>query len=222
MRCPRAAIPNRSRFCSCGGLDQQAKEAAYLLSVGNSEELSKRRAVPYTLARSVSAIAIHENPGTGSCGMKRRNTWRPCRRRQTGLLDLSMIQPDKYEEAIRQGISKLWEARIRKQIPRQKIAADWDGINNRSAWKTKGGTTPGPPSPEPTREVSRETFFDPPPPPRAVRTEQKGEPGLEALLLSPRGISQMWLRFQYLAGGLLPIAKFKYLPGRAMAISVLP
>ena len=35
---------------------------------------------------------------------------------KTGLLDLSLLQTDKYEEALRQGISKLWAGEDPKAI----------------------------------------------------------------------------------------------------------
>ena len=44
-----------------------------------------------------------------------------------GLLDLSIIQTDKYEEALRQGISKLWAGEDPKAILDQ-VAAQWDAL----------------------------------------------------------------------------------------------
>ena len=70
---------------------------------------------------------------------------------KTGLLDLSLIQTDKYEEAIRQGISKLWAGDDPKQIA-DEIAKQWDEITQRvglekqkavyKAWAAKGGAYP--------------------------------------------------------------------------------
>ena len=70
---------------------------------------------------------------------------------KTGLLDLSLIQTDKYEEAIRQGISKLWAGDEPKQIA-DEIAKQWDEITQRvglekqkavyKAWAAKGGAYP--------------------------------------------------------------------------------
>jgi multiple sugar transport system substrate-binding protein len=47
-----------------------------------------------------------------------------------GLLDLSVIQTDKYEEALRQGISKLWAGQD-PQGTLDEIAAQWDAITER-------------------------------------------------------------------------------------------
>jgi len=70
---------------------------------------------------------------------------------KTGLLDLSLIQTDKYEEAIRQGISKLWAGDDPKRIA-DEIAKQWDEITQRvglekqkavyKAWAAKGGAYP--------------------------------------------------------------------------------
>ena len=70
---------------------------------------------------------------------------------QSGLLDLSLIQTDKYEEALRQGISKLWAGEDPKAIL-DKVAADWDGITKQvgvdkqkavyNAWAAKSGAYP--------------------------------------------------------------------------------
>src|SRR3546814_3418242 len=49
---------------------------------------------------------------------------------ETGLLDLSLLQTDKYEEALRQGISALWAGDDPKAIA-DKIAADWDAITEK-------------------------------------------------------------------------------------------
>ena len=38
---------------------------------------------------------------------------------KTGLLDLSLIQTDKYEEALRQGMSKLWAGEDPQEDPRR-------------------------------------------------------------------------------------------------------
>ncbi|GBD44182.1 putative ABC transporter-binding protein [bacterium HR40] len=48
----------------------------------------------------------------------------------TGLLDLSLIQTDKYEEALRQGISRLWAGEDPKRIL-DDVAAQWDAITER-------------------------------------------------------------------------------------------
>jgi multiple sugar transport system substrate-binding protein len=70
---------------------------------------------------------------------------------ETGLLDLSLLQTDKYEEALRQGISALWAGDDPKAIA-DKIAADWDtitekvGVDKQKAayqnWASKSGAYP--------------------------------------------------------------------------------
>ena len=68
-----------------------------------------------------------------------------------GLLDLSIIQTDKYEEALRQGISSSGPARTRKAIL-DEVAAQWDAITERigvdkqraayEAWASKPNAYP--------------------------------------------------------------------------------
>jgi multiple sugar transport system substrate-binding protein len=45
----------------------------------------------------------------------------------SGLLDLSVLQTDKYEEALRQGLSRLWAGEDPKAIL-DDMAAQWDAI----------------------------------------------------------------------------------------------
>ena len=72
--------------------------------------------------------------------------------RQTGLLDLSLIQTDKYEEALRQGDQQACgPARIRKEILDER-RPEWDEITDRigvdkqkavyEAWAAKPGAYP--------------------------------------------------------------------------------
>jgi multiple sugar transport system substrate-binding protein len=70
---------------------------------------------------------------------------------ETGLLDLSLLQTDKYEEVLRQSISKLWAGEDPKAIL-DKAAADWDaitaeiGVDKQKAvyadWASKSGAYP--------------------------------------------------------------------------------
>ena len=70
---------------------------------------------------------------------------------KTGLLDLSLIQTDKYEEALRQGISRLWAGEDPKAIL-DDVAKQWDEITQRvgvakqkavyDAWAAKSGAYP--------------------------------------------------------------------------------
>ena len=70
---------------------------------------------------------------------------------KTGLLDLSLIQTDKYEEALRQGISRLWAGEDPKKIL-DDVAKQWDDITAKvglekqkavyNAWAAKSGAYP--------------------------------------------------------------------------------
>ena len=70
---------------------------------------------------------------------------------KTGLLDLSLIQTDKYEEALRQGISRLWAGEDAKKIL-DDIAKEWDAITQKvgvdkqkavyNAWACQGRRLP--------------------------------------------------------------------------------
>ncbi|MCB1812605.1 MAG: ABC transporter substrate-binding protein, partial [Candidatus Competibacteraceae bacterium] len=48
----------------------------------------------------------------------------------TGLLDLSLLQTDRYEEALRQGISRLW-AGDDPQAILDDVAASWDATTQK-------------------------------------------------------------------------------------------
>ncbi len=129
------------------------KEAAYLfIQWLNSEEISNKRVqLPYTL-RDPFRDSHYTNPGYLKLWPDAKDYLAALHLgAQTGLLDLSLIQTDKYEEALRQGISKLWAGEDPKQIL-DKIAADWDGITNQvgvekqkavyNAWAAKSGAYP--------------------------------------------------------------------------------
>ncbi|WP_119299661.1 ABC transporter substrate-binding protein [Dongia deserti] len=70
---------------------------------------------------------------------------------KTGLLDLSLLQTDKYEEVLRQAISKLWAGEDAKSIL-DAAAAEWDAITAKigvdkqkavyQAWAAKSGAYP--------------------------------------------------------------------------------
>jgi multiple sugar transport system substrate-binding protein len=70
---------------------------------------------------------------------------------KTGLLDLSLIQTDKYDEALRQGMGKLWAGGDPKEIA-DDIARQWDDITKRvgldkqkavyTGWAAKSGAYP--------------------------------------------------------------------------------
>ncbi|MEK9701114.1 MAG: sugar ABC transporter substrate-binding protein [Deltaproteobacteria bacterium] len=70
---------------------------------------------------------------------------------KTGLLDLSLLQTDKYEEVLRQSISRLWAGEDPKSIL-DDAASQWDSITKRIGadkqkavykdWAAKGGAYP--------------------------------------------------------------------------------
>lgn len=70
---------------------------------------------------------------------------------KTGLLDLSLLQTDKYEEVLRQMISKLWAGEDPKAIA-DTAAAEWDAITDKigvdkqkavyQAWAANSGAYP--------------------------------------------------------------------------------
>jgi multiple sugar transport system substrate-binding protein len=108
------------------------KEAAYLfIQWLNSREISTQRVqLPYTLRDP-----FRENHFTDQVYLSR---WPDAKdylevlgqAANTGLLDLSLIQTDRYEEALRQAISKLWAGQDPKTILDQ-AAAQWDDITKR-------------------------------------------------------------------------------------------
>jgi multiple sugar transport system substrate-binding protein len=129
------------------------KEAAYLfIQWLNSEEISNKRVqLPYTL-RDPFRDSHYTNPGYLKLWPDAKDYLSALHQgAQTGLLDLSLIQTDKYEEAIRQGVSRLWAGEDPQKIA-DKIAADWDGITNQigvekqkavyGAWAAKSGAYP--------------------------------------------------------------------------------
>ena len=70
---------------------------------------------------------------------------------KTGLLDLSLLQTDKYEEVLRQAISKLWAGDDPKAIL-DTAAGEWDAITEKigvdkqkavyQGWAAKSGAYP--------------------------------------------------------------------------------
>ena len=110
----------------------QNKEAAYLFAQWmNCEEISLQRVqLPYAL-RDPFRTSHFESE-------EYRSRWPSAGEyldilkagAETGLLDLSLIQTDRYEEALRQAISKLWAGDDPQTILDQ-LAADWDALTER-------------------------------------------------------------------------------------------
>jgi len=129
------------------------KEAAYLfIQWLNSEEISNQRVkLPYAL-RDPFRDSHFTDPGYQALWPDAKDYLAALQAgAQTGLLDLSLIQTDKYEEALRQGISKLWAGDDPKKIL-DEIASQWDattksiGVDKQkavySAWAAKSGAYP--------------------------------------------------------------------------------
>ena len=130
------------------------KEAAYLfIQWLNSEEISNERVqLPYAL-RDPFRDSHFTNEGYIALWPDAKDYLAALGdAAQTGLLDLSLIQTDKYEEALRQGISRLWAGDDPQQIL-DKIAADWDAVTEQvgvdkqravyESWASKSGAYPG-------------------------------------------------------------------------------
>ena len=112
--------------------DSKHKEAAYLfIQWLNSEDISLERVqLPYAL-RDPFRTSHYE-----SAEYKARWPEAPQylaalhQAAISGLLDLSLLQTDRYEEALRQGLSRLWAGEDPKTIL-DGVAAQWDDITQR-------------------------------------------------------------------------------------------
>ena len=108
------------------------KEAAYLfIQWLNSEEISLQRVqLPYALRDP-----FRESHFTDKDYLSR---WKDApaylktlrEGADTGLLDLSILQIDKYEEALRQSVTRLWAGEDAKTIL-DDVAAQWDGLTEK-------------------------------------------------------------------------------------------
>ncbi|CAB1055534.1 hypothetical protein D1BOALGB6SA_267 [Olavius sp. associated proteobacterium Delta 1] len=108
------------------------KEAAYLfIQWMNSEEISLQRVqLPYALRdpfrtshfESAEYRSRWSNAGEYLDTLKAGS--------ETGLLDLSLIQTDRYEEGLRQAITRLWAGDDPKTIL-DDLAAQWDKLTQR-------------------------------------------------------------------------------------------
>ena len=129
------------------------KEAAYLfIQWLNSEETSNKRVqLPYAL-RDPFRNSHFTNPGYLKLWPDAKDYLAALGQgAKTGLLDLSLIQTDKYEEALRQGISRLWAGEDSKKIL-DDVAKQWDAITKQvgadkqkavyAAWAAKSGAYP--------------------------------------------------------------------------------
>jgi multiple sugar transport system substrate-binding protein len=129
------------------------KDAAYLfIQWLNSEEISTQRVELPTTLRDPFRVSHYTNPGYLALWPDAKDYLGTLKQAsETGLLDLSLIQTDKYEEVLRQAISKLWAGDDPKAILDQ-AAADWDaitakvGVDKQKAaykdWAAKSGAYP--------------------------------------------------------------------------------
>jgi len=129
------------------------KEAAYLfIQWLNSPKISLERVkLPYTL-RDPFREAHYTDPGYLSLWPNAKYYLAALKKAsETGLLDLSLLQTDKYEEVLRQMMSRLWAGDDPKAIA-DKAAADWDAVTKRigvakqqavyKAWAAGSGAYP--------------------------------------------------------------------------------
>jgi multiple sugar transport system substrate-binding protein len=129
------------------------KEQAYLfIQWLNSEETSGQRVkLPYAL-RDPFRDSHFTDPGYLKLWPDAKDYLAALQAgSKTGLLDLSLIQTDKYEEALRQGISRLWAGEDPKKIL-DDVARQWDETTQRvgvekqkavyNAWAAKSGAYP--------------------------------------------------------------------------------
>jgi multiple sugar transport system substrate-binding protein len=129
------------------------KEQAYLfIQWLNSEEISSQRVkLPYAL-RDPFRDSHYSDPAYAKLWPDAKEYLAALQAgSKTGLLDLSLIQTDKYEEALRQGISKLWAGEDPKKIL-DEVAKQWDDVTQRvgvdkqkavyNAWAAKSGAYP--------------------------------------------------------------------------------
>jgi multiple sugar transport system substrate-binding protein len=112
--------------------DSKNKEAAYLFMQWlNSEDISVQRVqLPYTLRDPFRAnhYSSAEYRGRWKDAPAYLDTLKLAG--ETGMLDLSLIQTDRYEEALRQAISRLWAGEDAKKIL-DDLAAQWDQLTDR-------------------------------------------------------------------------------------------
>jgi multiple sugar transport system substrate-binding protein len=129
------------------------KEAAYLfIQWLNSESVSLERVkLPYTLRdpfrtahfADAGYLGLWPNAKDYLAALKQGSDF--------GLLDLSLLQTDKYEEVLRQSVSKLWAGEDPKAIL-DTAAGEWDAITEKigvdkqkavyADWASKSGAYP--------------------------------------------------------------------------------
>ncbi|MCB1432409.1 MAG: extracellular solute-binding protein, partial [Alphaproteobacteria bacterium] len=140
-------------FCLSVASGSKNKEAAYLfIQWLNSEAISLERVkLPYAL-RDPFRTSQYTDPGYLALWPDAKDYLKALQDgANNGLLDLSLLQTDKYEEVLRQMISKLWAGEDPKAIL-DTAAGEWDAITERigvdkqkavySSWASKSGAYP--------------------------------------------------------------------------------
>jgi multiple sugar transport system substrate-binding protein len=140
-------------FCLSVSSASKNKEAAYLfIQWLNSESVSLERVkLPYAL-RDPFRSSHFTDPGYAALWPEAKDYLKALQDGATnGLLDLSLLQTDKYEEVLRQSVSKLWAGEDPKAIL-DTAAAEWDvitdkiGVDKQKAvyadWASKSGAYP--------------------------------------------------------------------------------
>jgi len=140
-------------FCLAVASTSRQKEAAYLFNQWmNSEDISMQRVqLPYAL-RDPFRTSHFEDPVYKSRWPEAPEYLATLKAgSETGLLDLSLLQTDRYEEVLRQSISRLWAGEDAKAIL-DDAAAQWDRTTDRigadkqgavyRAWAAKSGAYP--------------------------------------------------------------------------------
>ena len=129
------------------------KDAAYLfIQWLNSEEISTQRVKLPTALRDPFRTSHYSDPGYLALWPDAKDYLAALKAgSESGLLDLSLIQTDKYEESLRQAISKLWAGDDPKAIL-DAAAAEWDAITVKvgldkqkatyDSWAAKSGAYP--------------------------------------------------------------------------------
>jgi multiple sugar transport system substrate-binding protein len=140
-------------FCLSVSSTSKNKDAAYLfIQWLNSEDISLQRVkLPYAL-RDPFRDSHFTDPGYAALWPEAKDYLKALQDgANNGLLDLSVLQTDKYEEVLRQSVSKLWAGEDPKAILDQ-AAADWDAITEKigvdkqkavyADWAAKSGAYP--------------------------------------------------------------------------------
>jgi multiple sugar transport system substrate-binding protein len=129
------------------------KDLAYLfIQWLNSESISTERVKLPTALRDPFRNSHYSDPGYLALWPDAKDYLATLKQAsETGLLDLSLLQTDKYEEVLRQSITKLWAGEDPKKILDQ-AAKDWDAITDKigvdkqkavyAAWAAKSGAYP--------------------------------------------------------------------------------